>query len=85
MNQTGNHDETALIRAARNLDASHVKLLLEAGADVNMDKRSEDTALILSVTYCLGNERNVAEKVCLLLKPGCHINKGCRFGLSAFS
>ena len=61
VNIRGNDGETPLIKAARNLDASHVKLLLEAGADVNMVNKSRDTALNVAVTYPRNNERNVTE------------------------
>ena len=83
VNLVGGGGETPLIKAARDLNASLVKLLLEAGADVNMVNRSKDTALNVSVIYCRSNERNVTEKVRLLLKAGCHINKKCRYVVNA--
>jgi len=73
-----NERNTALIAAAENGDAESVRLLLDAGADMNATNNDGDTALILAAV------QGHAEIVRLLLDRGANVEATDSDGYTAF-
>ena len=78
--EEGNNSITPLIIAASTRDASMVKLLLDAGADVNKSDGSTLTPLFAAGVLCPNSE-----VVKLLLDAGADINKPDKYGYTPLS
>ena len=67
-------DETPLTEASKTLGSS-LKLLLEAGADVNAENSRGNSALSTCILFHNGDEQVVIDKIRLLFRAGAYINK----------
>ena len=80
VNKFPDEDETPLTVASKKFRCIFsLKLLLEAGADVNI----ENSMGISGLNACEGDEQEVVDKVRLLLRAGAHVNKKANMGQRA--